>query len=62
MVFVFWFPSCVLSLDSYAIVSGVSLEFGVVDTVWMVNIMLFGLYVLPMKVVSIDIKPQNKYL
>jgi hypothetical protein len=38
MVFVFWFPSCDLSLDSYAIVSGACLEFVVVDTIWMVNI------------------------
>jgi hypothetical protein len=62
MVFVFWFPSCVLGSNSYAIVSGVCLEFAVVDTIWMVNIMLFGLCVLPTKVVSTNIEAQHKYL
>jgi hypothetical protein len=61
MVFVIWFPSCVLGSYSYAIVSGTCLEL-VVDTIWMVNIMLFGVCVLPTKVVSTDMKAQNKYL
>jgi hypothetical protein len=62
VIFVFWFPSCDLGLDSYAIVSGACLEFAIVDTIWMVNNMLFGLCVLPTKVVSTNIEAQDKYL